>query len=133
MGERGTKMQADVLAVLQQRGVPVSAYDVLGELRTSNPKIAPQTIYRALSSLMDRGEVHRVESLNAFIASRRNGHHRSSILSICDACGRFEDYAVADLSNELSSITGRIGFDATRHVIEVRGLCAACGDLRMSA
>ena len=47
-------MQAEVLVVLRRRRVPLSAYDVLGELREANPKIAPPTIYRALPALTAR-------------------------------------------------------------------------------
>ena len=43
MSKRG-KMQAEALADLSRRGSPLSAYDVLGELREANPKIAPPTI-----------------------------------------------------------------------------------------
>ena len=45
MSKRG-KMRAEALADLSRRGGPLSAYDVLGELREANPKIAPPTIYR---------------------------------------------------------------------------------------
>ena len=69
MSRRGEKMQAEVLAVLRRRGGPLSAYDVLGELREANPKIAPPTIYRALAALTERGRVHRLESLIASISS----------------------------------------------------------------
>ena len=51
-------MQAEVLAALRRRRGPLSAYDVLGKLSAANPKIAPATIYRALSALTERGRVH---------------------------------------------------------------------------
>ena len=127
MSKRGEKMQAEVLAVLRRRRGPLSAYDVLGELREANPKIAPPTIYRALAALTERGRVHRLESLNAFIACQCDRHQHASILSICDDCGTVEESVAPDLLKELSSIAGKSGFAPIRHVIEVRGLCASCG------
>ena len=120
-------MQAEVLAVLRRRRVPSSAYDVLGELRETNPKIAPQTIYRALSALTERGRVHRIESLNAYMACRCASHQHASILSICDDCGTVEESVAPDLLKELSSIIGKSGFAPMRHVIEVHGVCRSCG------
>lgn len=127
MSKRGEKMQADVLAVLRRRGGPLSAYEVLGELRESHPKVAPPTIYRALAALTERGRVHRLESMNAFIACQCDRHMQASILSICDDCGTVEESVAPDLLEELSSVAGKSGFRPARHVIEIHGLCASCG------
>ena len=127
MSKRGEKTQADVLAVLRQRGGPLSAYDVLRELRATNPRIAPPTIYRALAALRESGRVHRLESLNAFIACRCDRHTQASILSICDDCGTVEESVAPELLEDLSSVAGRSGFRPSRHVIEIHGICASCG------
>ena len=127
MSKRGEKMQAEVLAVLRRRRGPLSAYDVLRELREANPKIAPPTIYRALSALTERGHVHRIESLNAYIACQCDRHQHASVLSICDDCGAVDECVATDLLEVLSSIVGKSGFAPMRHVIEVHGLCGSCG------
>ena len=126
MSKRGEETQAEVLAVLQRRRGPLSAYDVLRILREDNPKIAPPTIYRALAALKERGRVHRLESLNAFIACKCGRHQHASILSICDDCGAVEESVAPDLLKELSNIIGVSGFAPMHHVIEVHGLCASC-------
>lgn len=126
MRKRSETIQAEVLTVLSRSRSPLSAYAILDALRASYPKIAPPTIYRALSALIERGCAHRLESLNAFIACRCEGHKHESILSICDDCGAVEESIAPDLLNALSSIAGKSGFTPTRHVIEVHGLCAAC-------
>ena len=133
MSRRGEKVQAEVLAVLHRRRGPLSAYDILGELRVAHPKIAPPTVYRALAALRERGRVHRLESLNAFIACQGGRHRHASILSICDDCGIVEESVAPDLLKALSSIIGKSGFAPLRHVIEVHGLCASCGGRRLPA
>ncbi|MEM8572206.1 MAG: Fur family transcriptional regulator [Pseudomonadota bacterium] len=127
MTKRGEKMQADVLGVLRRHPHPLSAYDVLRELRAAHPKIAPPTIYNALEALTKRGHVHRIESLKAYIACQCDSHEHASILSICDDCGKVEERVAPDLLDRLSGILGETGFAPQRHVIEVRGVCAACG------
>ena len=120
-------MQAQVLAVLRSRRLPTSAYEVLRCLREEHPRLAPPTIYRALAALTARGKIHRLESLNAFVACQRDRHHDASILSICTDCGAVEESLSTDLLTTLSGIAGKSGFAPMRHVIEVHGQCGACG------
>ncbi|MEO0913508.1 MAG: Fur family transcriptional regulator [Pseudomonadota bacterium] len=127
MSRSGETWQADVLDIMLQRSSPLSAYDILRELRHANPKIAPPTVYRALAALIKRGRIHRLESLNAYVACRRDCTKHGAILSICDACGMVEECVEPDLLADLSTITGKSGFAAQRHVIEVHGVCASCG------
>ncbi len=126
MSKRGAKMQEAVLGVLRQHGGPLSAYGVLGELRQTNPKLAPPTVYRALAALTESGCVHRLESLNAFVACKSDRPHHASILSICEHCGLVEECLAPELLKSLADIIGRSGFAPARHVIEVHGLCASC-------
>lgn len=116
-----------VVAALDQHRGPLSAYDVLKELRQINPKIAPTTVYRALASLIKCGKVHRLESMKAFILCQCEKHRHASIFAICDHCGSVEESVAPNLLMDISSIAGQSGFATTRHVIEIYGLCASCG------
>ena len=127
MTERGDKLRQDVLGALRQCDGPLTAYEVMDRLRANYPKIAPTTVYRALTALIDNGCVHRIESLNAYIACNDDMHHCDSILSICDDCGLVDERAVPELLTELSSVMSQSGFKPTRHIIEVHGLCGSCG------
>ena len=126
MTTRGEMMQAKVLSVLHRCGDPLSAYDVLKELRAQRPKLAPTTIYRALSGLIERGRVRRLESLNAYIACQARDHQPAPVLSICDTCGTVEERAAPNLLAKLSDILEESGFAPQHHVIEVHGICADC-------
>ena len=127
MPRRGENWKAAILAILRQNPEPRSAYDILGELQQTHPKVAPPTVYRALSYLKDHGQIHRLESLNAYIACQCAGHEQTAILSICDDCGCVEEKFAPDLLNQLSSLIKESGFAPQRHVIEVHGTCGACG------
>ncbi len=126
MRPRGRNMQAEVLAALQRRGTPMSAYEVLDRLRDGNPRLAPPTIYRALAAPIERGSVHRLESLKAFVACRCERHGHVPIFSICKECGTVEEAVSRHITNELSRIAGQSGFAPARHMIEVHGQCARC-------
>ncbi len=133
MRPRGAKMEAAVLGVLRRHGAPLSAYDLLGRLRRSHPKLAPPTVYRALRSLTESGRVHKIESLKAFVVCRHGNDPAAAIMAICEDCGVVEETVAPDLLDALSGVAGRSGFAATRPVIEVYGLCADCGTAEQRA
>ena len=60
-----------VLKVLAKANAPLSAYSLLDKLREYGLKAPPQ-VYRALEKLIEIGKVHRIESMNAFIACGHN-------------------------------------------------------------
>lgn len=127
MNHTSKQWQSRILALLNNADRPKSAYDLLEQLRVNHGRIAPPTVYRALAKLTESGEIHRLESLNAFIACQCTAHHKASVLSICDDCGIVEESLAPDLLNKLSNITKRSGFVPSHHVIEVHGRCASCG------
>lgn len=126
MASRGEKTQAEILAILNCHDRPLSAYDILAKMRETVPKIAPPTVYRALTALMNAGRVHRLESLSAYIPSTSKAQDEAAILAICDDCGTVQENTPPDLVKTLSGILGKSGFEAQRHVIEVHGTCGTC-------
>ena len=127
MGKRGEEIQTAVLAILRTSDCPHSAYDLLESLKDIYPKIAPPTVYRALATLGERGQIHRLESLNAYVACQSEAHHQASVLSICEDCGIVEETFEPDIFSRLSAALRKSGFSAQRHIIEVNGICASCG------
>jgi len=130
MGKRGEILQAQVFDVLGKADGPLSAYDVLGELRSLHPKIAPTTVYRALSALTEKGRVHRLESLNAYMPCQCEEHAQEAVLAICDDCGSVEESVSPDVLEGIAHLTRKSGFSASRHVVEIHGTCADCGSER---
>tara|TARA_B100001173_G_C15894725_1_gene507196 strand:- start:447 stop:839 length:393 start_codon:yes stop_codon:yes gene_type:complete len=128
VASRGEYLRETVLEILQDSSEPMSAYDVLHELQKVTGKVAPPTVYRALSSLQNQRVIHRLESLNAYVVCNQNCMHNAPIISICDTCGEVEESASDELLANLSDIVQRKGFAAERHVIEVHGKCSPCAE-----
>lgn len=126
MRQPGAKMQASIHALLQRQAKPLSAYQILSKLQTGGGKLAPPTIYRALTGLIEGGKVHRIESINAYVSCRCASHGGASVLSICEDCGMVEEHLDAKLVGELAAVTQQSGFVPQRQVIEVHGLCGSC-------
>ena len=127
MGKRGKQMQTEILTILRDSKNPYSAYTLLERLQETYAKIAPTTVYRALAVLGERGQIHRLESLNAYVACQSEAHHQASVLSICEDCGIVEETFEPDIFSRLSAALRKSGFSAQRHIIEVNGICASCG------
>lgn len=133
MRGQGKQTQQDVLGLLKQSPKPMTAYDILAELKTDNAKLAPPTIYRALSALTDQGLIHRVEGVNAFVACCHGDHDAAALLSICEDCGGVEERVDDSLSKVLRTAAIQTGFKTKRQVIEIYGVCSDCGSAEVTS
>ncbi len=128
-----TKNQQSVLEKLEVANAPLSAYTLLDQLRERGFR-APLQVYRALDTLMKEGYVHRLESLNAFVAcsdphdhGHAHGHsHGMTAFAICDSCGQVTELCDEKIGDRLGEWVGSTGFVANKAVIEFRGTCAKC-------
>ncbi|WP_205032283.1 Fur family transcriptional regulator [Hwanghaeella grinnelliae] len=128
MGTDLTKNQQLVFDALSGADGPLSAYTILDLLRERGFRAPPQ-VYRALDKLVDIGLVHRLESLNAFVACRHPGcdtHEETIAFAICEDCGKVAEISDDALSDELGQIAGRSGFLLKKSTVELRGICGAC-------
>ena len=124
---RLTKNQSLVLDVLIKAGQPSGAYTLLDELRQHGFK-APLQVYRALEQLIGLGLVHRLESLNAFIACSHISCQTSGATAfvICDRCETVQEICDDSVSGFLASIAKKTKMKSTKSNIELHGLCNGC-------
>ena len=126
-GERLTPMRRCVLEILAASHKPLGAYEIMDQVGEKGPRPAPITVYRALDFLRQNGLVHRIESLNAFVACVRN--HRADALVaflICERCGAVGEAASVAVAATLTSAARAAGFTPKSPVIEIGGICAHC-------
>lgn len=123
-----TKNQSLVYGALSNNDGPLSAYTILDHLREHGFR-APLQVYRALDKLVEFGMVHRLESLNAFVACRQPecDTHESVAFTICETCGQVEEVADSTLAGHLKTLAREAGFALKKSTVELRGLCRACG------
>lgn len=116
-----------VYARLNQAAAPLTAYDLIDSVQKHlNRRLHPPTIYRALSQLVERGLVHRLESGSSYIACASPGEPHHSILFVCVQCGSAEEAVDNRVHGLLQEDAKQRGFAAESEVIEVRGLCRNC-------
>lgn len=122
-----TRNQSLVMGALKQSKGPLSAYTILDQLRDNGFR-APLQVYRALDKLVEIGLVHRLESLNAFVACSHRGCDGDEIIAfmICENCEQVNEITDNSLSRQLKQLAGEASFALKKTTIELRGLCRAC-------
>ncbi len=103
----------------------LSAYDLLDALRGEGLR-APVQVYRALGKLIDHGLIHRIESLNAFVACTHEGHQGAAGFAICDACGEVEEFPLPDHLAPIDHWAAGRAFRVEHTTVELRGRCQTC-------
>ena len=118
-----------VYDLLRQADTPLSAYSILDALRDQGLR-APLQVYRALNKLIERGAVHRIESINGFVAcSLTNcGARAVSIFMLCTKCERAAEFTDPAIDQKINALADDRLFAAEHKVIEMAGLCASCRD-----
>lgn len=126
-GVRLTSQRKRVFELICKNKRASSAYELLEELKKSEPQAKPPTVYRALDFLLEQGFIHRVESTNSFISCCScNAHKHFSHLLICDQCGKVIELQDNSLVALLEDNAEKYGFTITNHVIESHGVCESC-------
>ncbi|SFU28659.1 Fur family transcriptional regulator, zinc uptake regulator [Halomonas korlensis] len=125
-GVRFTPIRRRVLEMIAGAPGGLKAYDLLDRLTTEHAAARPPTVYRALEFLSDQGLVHRIESLNAYVACPCPEHAHGFQLLICRQCGRVEELHLDEINDRLSHRARELGFRVDRQTIELLGYCDAC-------
>lgn len=110
--------------LIQSRGGPVTAYDLVRLLAQRGERVAPQQVYRSLGRLRDAGILRRIESLNAFCL----GEEDSQAIIYCSTCGSYRLAMVVEFAEQLRKLARQAGFVVQRTIIELSGQCDRCAN-----
>lgn len=104
----------------------IGAYELLEQLKASEPAAKPATIYRALDFLTEQGFIHKIESTNSFLLCHHFEQHHPAQLLICDQCGHVDELHSSPLQQELIKLASEKGFLIQRQTVEAHGSCQSC-------
>jgi len=128
-GLRLTAIRARVLGFVAAAGKPIKAYDLLELVREGEGAgaAAPPTVYRALDFLLANGFIHKLESVNSFVACHHpNAAQHSAPFLICDGCHKAVELEDENVVATLDAQARALGFSPQTQTLEVHGLCAEC-------
>jgi Fur family zinc uptake transcriptional regulator len=125
-GQRLTDTRREVLTLLLQQGSCMKAYELLEALRKTHPQAAPPTIYRPLQFLVELGLVHRIDSLNAYIACTHDDASEQDFLVVCPRCASVSEIEDDKVNKLLAKHLEKSGFVAEHHSVEISAICHNC-------
>ncbi|MDR3504930.1 MAG: Fur family transcriptional regulator [Acidocella sp.] len=126
-GTQLTALRREVLELILHAEAPVTAYQLLDQLREVRKSAVPPTVYRALDFLLANRLIHRIERLNAFIPCAEADHEHNDVqFLICRKCGTVMEIEDHGISAALAKAAAAHGFHPAKAIVELDGICAAC-------
>jgi Fur family transcriptional regulator, zinc uptake regulator len=116
-----------VLGLLKCSKHPLTAYNLLEKLKKHGVQ-GPPVIYRALKQLMDKGQIHRIQALNAYVACgcEAGHHHEFSVLTVCKGCKTVDEMHDHAVIRYLAGLR-RLGINVPKAaVVELPVVCQDC-------
>lgn len=126
-GARLTPLRKEVLELILTAAGPMGAYDLLAKIKSDSDRpAAPPTVYRTLDFLLEKGLIHRLTSINAYIpcCHPREGHQAAFL--ICTECKTVKEASAQGLMQQLDQLSASDEFTAHHSIIEISGLCQQC-------
>jgi Fur family ferric uptake transcriptional regulator len=123
---RTTRQRAAVRDVFQDLEGFHSAQEVHARLRDAGDPVGLSTVYRAVQSLADDGELDSIRTDTGEALYRRcsKQHHHHLV---CRDCGLTVEVAGPAVEQWANRVAGEHGFADVSHTLEIFGTCAGCG------
>lgn len=126
-GAQLTALRREVLELILKAESPLTAYQLLDQLKLIRKSAVPPTVYRSLDFLLENRLIHKIERLNAFVSCTETDHcHEDAQFLICKVCGTVTELEDHGISEALAKAATRHHFVPSRAMVEIDGLCAAC-------
>jgi Fur family ferric uptake transcriptional regulator len=121
-----TRQQSAVADALGGASDFTSAQDLHARLRTQGHKVGLATVYRALQTLADQGEVDVLrtdDGESVYRRCRSDAHHHHLV---CRSCGRTVEVEGPTVERWADAVSAKHGFRDVTHTLEFFGTCSDC-------
>ncbi|WP_028884491.1 transcriptional repressor [Taylorella asinigenitalis] len=131
-GLRLTPIRSQVLILLLQAARSLKAYELLDMMKAHHKSSQPATVYRALDFLVQEGFVHRVDTINGWVACNNFDHEDEesqddiSVIAVCSRCNKVQELDPTDISPFITSLLESAGFENRSPKTEIRSICSEC-------
>jgi Fe2+ or Zn2+ uptake regulation protein len=124
-GGRMTRSRRALLDLIESHPRPLGPRELHRELRRRGTPMDLVSVYRNVAALLELGLLHRVLGSPAVrpCAGREPRCHHAVV---CTGCGSAREFHSRPLERALAGVRRATGFNVREHLLELRGLCAAC-------
>jgi Fur family ferric uptake transcriptional regulator len=105
----------------------LSAEDIYGIVKSSNPEIGLATVYRTLELLADIGVLQKMnfgDGRSRYEFAQEKEHHHHHL--ICLSCGEVLEFTDDLLESLETTVVGKTGFKILDHQLKFYGYCKKC-------
>lgn len=122
---RTTRQRTAVAAVFDELEGFHSVQQVHARLRAAGDSVGLSTVYRAVQSLAEDGELDSIRTGSGEALYRRcsTRHHHHLV---CRGCGRTVEVAGPAVEQWADRVADEHGFADVSHTLEIFGTCVAC-------
>lgn len=118
------------MEIISSNHKPSRAYDLLAKLKDAGFSDKPPTIYRALDFLIENKIVHKLNTINAYVACFDEESEEISCFLICEMCQEIEEFHNKNLNKVLTNIGKKRGIEIKNLNLEIGFKCQECKNLK---
>ena len=130
-GIKFTKRRRQVLSVLIEADVALSAYEIAERCNAGNDSNMPaMSVYRILDLFQEQNLIHKLDIANEYVCCAHiscSHEHDNSQFLICGSCRHVEEISLSDDAvRALQTAASAVGFNAISPQLEIKGRCSRC-------
>ena len=125
-GLRSTEQRRLIIDTFFHAPAHITIEDLLGQVRSADPRVGYATVYRTLKLLAESGvanERHFGDGVTRYELADGDTHHDHLICIECHGITEFEEPRIETLQDEIART---YGFDLRTHKHELYGVCSDC-------
>lgn len=123
---RMTPLRIEILRLIAEAKHPITAYELLRQLRTSRANSEPPTVYRVLDYLQDNGLIHKIANNNTYVACDLPQDPHQGQIFLCRSCGHSFETHDSKVIKALEEYAIKNQFQLSHDLIELTGICRNC-------
>ena len=128
-GQKLTPLRRLILELLCRQPKAIGAYALLSAVKeVSGRRIAPESVYRTLAFLEERGLVAHLLSTRTYVVCSPPVDEQPSVFFVCRKCGATAQCRDSHVQKAVRLSADAIGFVAPACVIDLTGLCNLCAN-----
>ncbi len=127
-GARMTSVRTCMIEIFSKKKNPVSAFEILEELKKYGLRVNKTTVYRELTFLLEGKVISQIslgEEQKRYELFEEHHHHL-----ICQNCRRIEEIELESIEKLLSALEKKMKqknkFSKILHSLEFFGICSKC-------
>ena len=133
-GVKLTNKRKNVLTILLESTIPLSAYEIAEKYRFHfNEALPVMSVYRMLDFLIHERLVHKLETASQYMSCEHitcDHQHETPQFLIYDQCGNVKEIRnKKHIMSELALSIQNTGFKLTHQQLELHGVCERCQKL----